>query len=663
MKIAEVQGGRIPPARKGEKMNDVAMRVLEEMRQKGEKDFANIGLELNSVPLNNKAANNAMERLFQEELAAEREFVNQHPLMEEYSPAILLLEEMNADKPIQITEHTYLKKDGSGLMDKDGNEVSNFVVENFRLLVDFDDSRVQEYIFDVRLRSGRKYSLQMSVEEFRRGDWCEELHGLSCKQRRLLGEYCRKLSSNSRVEELYQTKGVGWVQDPKSNKFFFVTESGEVTGEVSSISPKIAGAELIPSPDLNEIDVAKSFLEMRNLTRSPVALIMMVYTVMAVMYSLFKYAVGAPKFLLALVGEASTGKTSLAMAIVNLYRRSRSTEPLNSLRSTITSIEQNLAYFKDSVMVVDDLYPAESNMQKNKLETTLESVIRMFGDASAKKRSRAFENYETQGLALLTGEYFAGGTSSLSRCMQLKLQKGDVNFELLSVYQNERKMVPSYFLWNFVKFCTVNQSKIIAKLRNTVERIRREKSPEFSKERTANIEAYMAATMDVMLEYFYSIALYDSMESQNRNGGFLHILENILYENERMMEESSPKARMLMFLKSILEEDSGKLVNVKACNYTSNYYIWKEYLFVYPVALVADMKNQSKSTGLYLDVNESIIKNLLKDEGLLCKTKEGETNRFSTKVPFAKKMNDNRRFYKISIERLRELGICVNCSM
>lgn len=110
MKIAEVQGGRIPPARKGEKMNDVAMRVLEEMRQKGEKDFANIGLELNSVPLNNKAANNAMERLFQEELAAEREFVNQHPLMEEYSPAILLLEEMNADKPIQITEHTYLKK-------------------------------------------------------------------------------------------------------------------------------------------------------------------------------------------------------------------------------------------------------------------------------------------------------------------------------------------------------------------------------------------------------------------------------------------------------------------------------------------------------------------------------------------------------------------------
>lgn len=632
---------------------------FDNLRAKAENEVMQLGVQSKlSVEDEAEGMRSAMNSLAQVELQREVNYLGAHPRMKEFLPMVVYFEHTERANRVQLSKNTYRKICGEGLEDCDGEEITNFEICNLCLVVRFDQPEQQHYRFTIKLHTGAMREMCMDVQEFREGNWADGIHDAVCKNKQLFREFCRDCCGTAALKTCYQSKTVGWIREPDGFRQYFVTKAGEITGTLKDIQPLEEGAEIVPSAHLDEREVAERFWRMRHLTKSPVALILLVYTVLASLYAVFKEAVDAPKFLLALVGEASAGKTSLAMAIANLYQRSQRTEPENSLRSTITSIEENLVHYKDAVMIVDDLYPASEKSQQRVLENTLEKVVRMFGDAASKKRSKGFENYETQGMALLTGEYMTGATSSLSRCMILNLERGDLDFALLTQYQQEDKMIPAYFMWNFLKFCSAEnvQKTMRTWIRGNIEEQRREFMPMFMKSRTANIAAFLSTTMGILAEYFYGqqVILMDQREALCRN--FDTVICEILLRNEIAMEQQNPAKLVLRSLSRLFEGEEVFIADGENTKERNDYYSYQGCIFAYSETLVAAIKRKLTTQNSVIEPDEALVKKVLISEKILLQTSEGGKMRNGTKLPFSRRVKDQRRFWKLSIKRLKEMA-------
>lgn len=596
--------------------------------------------------------------LAQEELQQELHYLSQRPQMKPWLPMVFCYENAERDKRIKLSTNTYRKSIGEGLEDYNGEEVTNFEICDLCLMIRYEDTELQEYRFKIRLSTGETRQLRMSVEEFRTGHWVDDIHGAVCRKRELFREYCRDCCGVAALPKHYETRTVGWIKALDGDRQFFITDTGEITGDLPDVLPINEGAQIVPSTHWSEREVAAKFLEMKNLTKSATALVLMVYTVLASLYSIFKEAVEAPKFLVALIGEPSAGKTSLAMAVANLYQREQRTEPQNSLRSTITSIEENLMSYKDSVMIVDDLFPASDRSQQRMLENTSEKVVRMFGDAVSKKRSKGFENYETEGMAILTGEYMTGATSSLSRCIILELKKGDLNFALLTRYQQDEKMVPAYFLWNFLRFCSTEnvQQTMRAWIRENVEKKRQQYKSKFSRSRTANVAAYMSTAMEILAEYFHTAGTLSTAAQEAMCQDFDNKFCEILMANEFYIEEQTPAALVLRSLNRLFDEDDLYVADVEKAQEGADYYAYREVVYVHRGTLISDIHKKIAEMRSSLEIGEGKIKDILLSENILLPASEGNSRRYSVKLPFARRVKDSRRFWKLSRKRLTEIS-------
>jgi hypothetical protein len=117
-----------------------------------------------------------------------------------------------------------------------------------------------------------------------------------------------------------------------------------------------------------------------------------------------------------------------------------------SFRDTANSLEKLAFLAKDTVLPVDDLYPAREPREKVSLEGKLEHLSRNQGDRTGKGRMKADtslrEGLSPRGLALCSGEVMPLSGSSLARNFVHKLQKGDINLEKLTQAQSQQAILP-----------------------------------------------------------------------------------------------------------------------------------------------------------------------------------------------------------------------------
>lgn len=90
-----------------------------------------------------------------------------------------------------------------------------------------------------------------------------------------------------------------------------------------------------------------------------------------------------------LTGKTGSFKTSIAQVLFVQVEREEHRRHLRRLDSdTDVSMERGLILNgRDNVTVFDDFSPAQNNYKKNKLERSLEMLVRMVGDGSTRSRS------------------------------------------------------------------------------------------------------------------------------------------------------------------------------------------------------------------------------------------------------------------------------------
>ena len=116
-----------------------------------------------------------------------------------------------------------------------------------------------------------------------------------------------------------------------------------------------------------------------------------------------------------------------------------------SFRDTANSIEKLAFLAKDTLLAVDDLYPAKEPREKARLEGVLEHLSRNQGDRTGKGRMKADtslrEGLPPRGLALCSGEVMPLVGSSLARGFIHRLQKGEIDLAKLTQAQAQKSLL------------------------------------------------------------------------------------------------------------------------------------------------------------------------------------------------------------------------------
>ena len=137
-----------------------------------------------------------------------------------------------------------------------------------------------------------------------------------------------------------------------------------------------------------------------------------------------------PSFMLSVIGETGSGKTSSIIPLVNPI-----SEATSSFEATNKAIARQLKSCASGCVVIDDLNNETTEKMKK-----CEDIIRLVGDATTSPQivtGNKVDNTKVRCMAVITAESLTKlRSSSIPRVLMLKLEKGMVDFKILTEIQN-----------------------------------------------------------------------------------------------------------------------------------------------------------------------------------------------------------------------------------
>lgn len=152
-----------------------------------------------------------------------------------------------------------------------------------------------------------------------------------------------------------------------------------------------------------------------------------------------------PGFVTYLWGTTGSFKSTIIALLLSHFGTFEPKGLPASFRDTANSIEKLAFLAKDTLLAIDDLYPAKEPRERAKLEGVLEHLSRNQGDRTGKGRMKADtslrEGLPPRGLTLCSGEYQPLSGSSLARNLIIHLEGGDINQERLTQAQTQKGLL------------------------------------------------------------------------------------------------------------------------------------------------------------------------------------------------------------------------------
>lgn len=292
----------------------------------------------------------------------------------------------------------------------------------------------------------------------------------------------------------------------------------------------------------------RDFLEMVSITKTNVASIMILYDVLSASYTIFKKAGFVPKFILFLCGDKGCLKTSLSLALSQIEEKDHAEY---NFKATEAGLETAYKSYRDSILLVDDLFPSKEGVAKTKMLDNLELLVRSYGDGTGKKRNYDFqdtnfdaEQYTAEGGNLVTGEYIDGAESSLARCLILRLKIGDVDKDKLTFLQNNSLMLENFlvaYIATLSEIINNRQLNVFNYISNQGKKYRDEISKRnYSNLRYAEYNSHLRVTVDLLMLVARSASLLTEQEIVFYSDLFYKAIEETIDDNNSHLVSKSP---------------------------------------------------------------------------------------------------------------------------
>ena len=115
-----------------------------------------------------------------------------------------------------------------------------------------------------------------------------------------------------------------------------------------------------------------------------------------------------PSFVTALIGQQGTHKTGVASLFMNHFGRFGIRGMPTNFTSTLNSIRRSAFAAKDTLLLMDDYFPATSIQERRRMENIMQVISRTFGDKANRNRLNADLTMQkampARGIAMMTGE-------------------------------------------------------------------------------------------------------------------------------------------------------------------------------------------------------------------------------------------------------------------
>jgi hypothetical protein len=194
-----------------------------------------------------------------------------------------------------------------------------------------------------------------------------------------------------------------------------------------------------------------------------------------------------PSHVTYLWGTTGSFKSTLIALMLSHYG---SFEPKGlpaNFRDSPKSIEEMAFQAKDTLLVVDDLYPAKDPRERAKLEGVLEYLTRNQGDRQGRGRLKStialMSGHPPRGLALCSGETMPLSGSSLARNLVLHLLKEDIKPEKLTQAQAQKSLL-SQAMRGYLEYLAPQLDTLPSQLPEDFEHLREQAKQAANKTRT-----------------------------------------------------------------------------------------------------------------------------------------------------------------------------------
>jgi hypothetical protein len=193
----------------------------------------------------------------------------------------------------------------------------------------------------------------------------------------------------------------------------------------------------------------------------------------------FRQAGIEPGILFYLWGSSGSRKSTIVALVLCLFGRFDNKTLPASFRDTAMSIELAAFIAKDTLLSVDDLYPAQDPREQQKLNGVLEYTMRNQGDRQGRSRLAQGKSEYTiksghppRGLVVATGEIQPLTGSSLARAYTCHISISDLDNEKLKEAQYQSDLLGQAMV-SYLKWLTPQIDDLPATLRDRFDDLRK----------------------------------------------------------------------------------------------------------------------------------------------------------------------------------------------
>ena len=303
--------------------------------------------------------------------------------------------------------------------------------------------------------------IEVSGKDFPSFNWLFEKWGAKCilEVGKNVKEHVRysiqSTSDNAEQQFIYQQ--TGWKKIGNAWHYLLPGDSKfnvSLKGKLESY----CGEQTFSKSDLETVySMTKTLLAPKE-----IIYILLAFTFLAPLIEFLRQAQCMPKFVLNIIGRTGTRKSTLAALFLCFFGIFNAGNLPMSFRDTSNSIIQNAFALKDVLTCIDDFHPCGRDDER-KLTGTMQALVRSYGDRTGRGRLRkdssAMESRPPLGNAIVTSEFPPDiGESGTARYFLLELKDGDVNLNILSLFQKHaeqgvfRRVMFGYTEWIRKKF-------------------------------------------------------------------------------------------------------------------------------------------------------------------------------------------------------------------
>jgi hypothetical protein len=289
--------------------------------------------------------------------------------------------------------------------------------------------------------------------------------------------------------------------------------------------------------------------------------------------AVWRSVLGAATYNIFVYGITGTGKSGLVGLMLSHFGSSFRGHTLpDNWESTPSKLEKLLFTLKDAVTVIDDFNPKGSSIERQKLHSMADRILR--GQANGQSRGRmtwgqggvleAATQYKPRGLTIVTGEDIPTGTSLRARNLILELKRGDLRRDkLMPLNQAAENGVLANGMSAYIQWLAPRLEDVQAwhRVRSQQHDLELSKIlPDTTHGQTLNATADLLASLEVWL----SFALETGSMTQDQAGALLDRADNALVTVAMLQtahqSASDPVTRFIELLVAVLSSGKAHLL-------------------------------------------------------------------------------------------------------